>query len=91
MTEVQRNRVDVLLAVASLPYVTYLARRSLSIGDAIEVLLVVLLQARLLLSITGRLPMTAWENSMGGALTAVLTLTLINVLVVMVPALRRRF
>lgn len=89
--QTQTSRVDTLLAVATLPYLTFLARRSLSIGDAIEVSLVLLLQARLLMSITGYLPMTAFENSFHGALTAVLTLVVLNLLVAYVPELRRKF
>ena len=45
---------------------------------------------RLLLSITNHLPMTPFENSFGGALTAVLTLSALNLLVAYTPALRRR-
>lgn len=91
LTKTQTNRVDTLLAVALLPYLTFLARRSLSIGDAIEVSLIVLFQVRLLLSITGYLPMTHFENSFSGALTTVLVLVALNLLVVFVPALRRKF
>ena len=87
---IQTNRVDTLLAIALLPYLTYLARHGPTIGDAIEVGLVVLVQARLLLSITGNLPMTPFENSFGGAMTAVTVLVLLNLLVAYVPALRKR-
>lgn len=88
MVSIQTNRVDTLLAIALLPYLTFLVRRSLTIGDAIEIALVVLVQTRLLMSVTGYIPMTAFENSFGGALTTVVTLAVINVLVVLVPVLR---
>ena len=87
---VQTNRVDILLAVALVPYLTFLARHGPTIGDAIEVAVIVLMQARLFLSITGYLPMTRFENSLGGAVTAIVTLVVINVLIMYVPALRKR-
>lgn len=88
-TTSQTNRVDTLLAIALLPYLGFLARRTLTVGDLIEVSLVLLLQARLLLSITGYLAITPFENSFGGALALVLTLVVLNVAAIYVPALRR--
>lgn len=87
----QTNRIDTLLAVALLPYLTFLVRRSLSVGDAIEVSIVVLLQFRFLLSITGYIPMTEFENSFRGALAMVLSLAVINILILFVPELRHKF
>jgi len=87
--KMQRSRTDTVLAVALLPYVAYLLRRSMTVADAIEVALIALLEARLFLSLTNNLPMTPFENSFGGALTLVLTLVTINVLALTVPAMRR--
>ena len=86
----QTNRVDTLLAIALLPYLTYLARHGPTVGDAIEVSIIVLFQARLLLSITGYIPITPFENSLGGAVTAMITLVVLNLLVMFIPAMRKK-
>lgn len=87
----QTNRVDTILGIALLPYLTFLVRRSLSIGDAIEVSLVLLLEVRLLLSVAGYIPMTNFENSIRGAVAMMLTLVMLNLMVAYLPALRRKF
>ena len=86
----QMNRVDTLLAgAAAIP--TFLARRTLSIGDAIETGLVILIQFRLLLSITGYIPDKLLRTLSTVLSRRVAVLVVINVLAMYVPALRRRF
>ena len=87
---VQTARLDHVLSVALLPYLAFLVRRSVTVGDAIEIGVLALLQARLLLSVTRQMPMTAFENSPAGAATAMAALVALNVAVALVPALRRR-
>lgn len=86
----QTNRVDTLLALALLPYATYLARHGPTLGDAIEIGLVLLVEARLFLSVTGYLPVSRFENSLGGAVAAIVVLVVLNLAVAYVPALRRK-
>lgn len=85
----ERARVDVLLALALLPYVLFLTRRRITIGDAIEVALIFLAEARFFLSISGFLPMSRFENSFAGALTVVVAFAVINVAALSVPTLRQ--
>ncbi len=87
---IQTARLDHVLSVALLPYLAFLVRRSVTVGDAVEIGMLALLQARLLLSVTRQLPMTPFENSAGGAATAMAVMVGLNVLVALVPAMRRK-
>lgn len=87
------TRPDALTAVALVPFISFLSRRQqqLTIGDAIEFALVVLLECRMLLSATNYLPLTDFEQSTSGVVTFVGALVALNVLIAVTPALRQPF
>ena len=85
------QRVDILSAVLLTPYITFLLRRPmLTVGDTIELALLMVLEIRMVLSATGHVPLTSFEGSFNGALAAAATLIVLNVAITMVPALRER-
>lgn len=86
------TRPDALTAVALVPFISFMSRRQqLTIGDAIEFALVVLLECRMLLSATNYLPLTDFEQSTSGVVTFVGALVALNVLIALTPALREPF
>ena len=90
-TKPYTQRVDTLTAVLLTPYITFLLRRpALTVGDTIELALLMLLELRMVLSATGHVPLTSFEGSFNGAVTAAVTLVVLNLAITMVPALRER-
>lgn len=85
-------RADTLTAIALLPFLSFFSRRPfVSIADAIEFALVVLLEFRMMLSVLNYLPLTAFETSPAGVLSAVGVLVVLNVVTLFMPTLRGRF
>lgn len=88
----QTHRADTLSAIALLPFLSFMSRRPhLTRADAIELALVILLEVRMLLSFAGSFPVTSFEASQKGAITAAAVLIILNVLSELVPALRKPF
>lgn len=85
------TRPDALTAVALLPFISFFSRRPfVSVGDAIEFALVLVLECRMLLSATGYLPLTRFEQSTSGVVAFVAILVALNIIIMLVPSLNDR-
>jgi hypothetical protein len=91
-TAVVLSRPDTLSAIALLPFLSFMSRRpAVTRGDAAEFALIVLLEFRMLMSVTGFLPLTTFETSTGGVAAFVGVLVALNIAIFAFPSLRERF
>lgn len=86
------GRLDTVTAIALIPFISFMSRRPyVSVGDAIELAIIILLEVRMLLSATGYLPLTKFEASANGVVTLVGVLVVLNIAVFLMPSLRKHF
>ena len=86
---VMMHRLDTITSIALIPYISFAFRHKLNVADVLELALVVFIEARMLLSATGFIPLTSVEASTTGAAVCITLLVLINVLAIFVPYFRR--
>ena len=86
------SRPDTLSAIALLPFLSFMSRRpAVTRGDALEFALIVLLEFRMLMSVAGFMPLTAFETSAAGVAAFVGALVVLNIAIFALPFLRERF
>lgn len=84
------HRVDTLTALALVPYISFLSRHNLERVDVLELGLLSLLEARMLLSATGYLPLRDWEVSTPALVSFLVVVLALNAAARFVPALRKK-